>query len=133
MSETLLPCPFCGGEAMTLTDSHVIAVKTSVGCQDDECRGFIGLSWLYDTEAEAIAAWNTRSDYYGYEQAAIEAWESVKEWNTRNAGTCHSIDPVDSGEFFICSNCNFGAGRVEFIPNYCPSCGCKVVKNDDNR
>lgn len=37
------------------------------------------------TEAEAIAAWNTRADYHGYEQAAIEAWKSIKTWNTRAA------------------------------------------------
>ena len=37
----------------------------------------------YGTEAEAIAAWNARADYHGYEQAAIEAWKSIKSWNTR--------------------------------------------------
>ena len=67
MSE-LLPCPFCGGEANTLHRPHVIDWRYSVGCNDDECRGFIGLSWLYKTEAEAIAAWNSRApiEYDGW-------------------------------------------------------------------
>ena len=112
MSETLLPCPFCGGEAELCTwyggGEHCETVYT-VMCDNDNCPMDVK-TFDFPTEAEAVAAWNTRS-----------------------AGTCHSIDPVDSGEFFICSNCNFGAGRIEFIPNYCPSCGYKVVKNDDNR
>ena len=86
---------------MILTDSHVIAVKTSVGCQDDECRGFIGLSWLYDTEAEAIAAWNTRS-----------------------AGTCRSIRILN----LITRECDGESyqWRGDEKPNYCPNCGRKV-------
>lgn len=42
--------------------------------------------------------------------------------------TCRSIDPIDSSEFFVCSNCNHGAGIVEFIPNYCPNCGRRVER-----
>ena len=80
----LKPCPFCGGEAQTLNQAPK-GTGYSVGCHDDECRGFIALSWIYATEAEAIAAWNSRADYHGYEQAAIEAWESIKAWNTRVA------------------------------------------------
>ena len=103
----LLPCPFCGGEAYTMR-KHI-----SIGQWDwcvvvcDDCGATVTRAGLDGT-------------YKGAERAAIEAW------NTRSAGTCHSIDPVDSGVFFICSNCNFGAGRIEFTPNYCPNCGRKV-------
>lgn len=61
MSE-LLPCPFCGGEANVI-DHHNDDGSVSVGCNNDTCLGFSGLGWLYKTEAEAIAAWNTRAAY----------------------------------------------------------------------
>lgn len=56
----LLPCPFCSGEAYTRSQAPY-DTGYSVGCYDDECRGFIALSWIYKTEAKAIAAWNTRA------------------------------------------------------------------------
>ena len=77
MSENLLPCPFCGGEA------HISASSDGYGV---ECwnRSCIDMQMEeIPTEAEAIAAWNTRAEYHGYEQSAIEAWESIKKWNTR--------------------------------------------------
>ena len=78
MSE-LKPCPFCGGEAEMLTaESMHGGYLFGIMCDDCRSRGDV-----YDTEAEAIAAWNTRVDYHGYEQAAIEAWESIKAWNSR--------------------------------------------------
>lgn len=60
-THTLLPCPFCGGEAYTLSQAPK-GTWYGVGCDDDECRGSIALSWIYNTEAEAISAWNTRAE-----------------------------------------------------------------------
>ena len=113
----LLPCPFCGGEAN--------AARNMVGywlvvCNTPFCSSIGG----YDTEAEAIDAWNSRADYYGYEQAAIEAWESIKAWNSRAERTCHS----ERSDGWECSECGFldAYTTADFI-NYCPNCGCKVV------
>ena len=101
----LLPCPFCGGEAHIAENvGYRGDIAYTVNCND-----------VHGCIASDSGFW------YSSREAAIEAW------NTRHVETCHSIDSIDSGEFFICSNCNFGAGRVEFIPNYCPNCGCKVV------
>ena len=210
MSE-LLFCPFCGGEAETLTaESMYGGYLFGIMCNDCRSRGDV-----YDTEAEAIAAWNSRAamefdnwfylpkpkepiaevtgtthawdgtkvktdvfyqvqeqaainwakeldehiikricevwnsraDYHGYEQAAIEAWESVKAWNTRTDDykraaeywqrmyeqtfaerTCH-----DTGEnewHFVCSACGYEQNGYEFW-NYCPNCGARVKDVDE--
>ena len=76
-------CPFCGGWAY-VHEHYLEPFGFSVGCRTDDCRGKReNTGFTYKTEAEAIAAWNTRADYHGYEQAAIEAWKSIKTWNTR--------------------------------------------------
>ena len=59
MSETLLPCPFCGGEAhvgWTDFDSGVIFVECEtcgMYCEPKDC---------YANEPKAIEAWNTRAE-----------------------------------------------------------------------
>ena len=118
MSE-LLSCPFCGGEAETLTaESMYGGYLFGIMCNDCRSRGDV-----YDTEVEAIAAWNTRADYHGYEQAAIEAWESIKAWNSRAERTCHNVSTTSS---FRCSECD--AADLDFDkPSYCHGCGCRVV------
>ena len=55
-------CPFCDGEAQIIQDLD----KYVVGCSNDECLGFSGLSWLYDSKEEATLAWNTRGGSYDY-------------------------------------------------------------------
>ena len=133
MSE-LLPCPFCGGEAEMLTaESMYGGYLFGIMCNDCRSRGDV-----YDTEAEAIAAWNSRADYHGYEQAAIEAWESIKAWNSRAERTCEfSIkdnmnETEGMGDVWIeCSACNcvfdFYADEWLMKMSYCPSCGARRV------
>jgi len=80
---TLLPCPFCGGEAELKLyqngDWQIICYHAD-GCIMRESD----LSDCYWESVQTLARqWNTRADYHGYEQAAIEAWESIKAWNTR--------------------------------------------------
>ena len=62
MADTILkPCPFCGGEAEVLTaESMNGGYLFGIMCNDCRSRGDV-----YDTEAEAIEAWNRRSDNNG--------------------------------------------------------------------
>ena len=102
---TLLPCPFCGGEAEIRTQAFG-GVVFFAWCDSCETRGD-----YYCTEAEAIAAWNTRH---------VETCElSVCGWDN---------DTIQ------CMACGAYWEHQQFdIPSYypiefCPSCGRKVVK-----
>jgi hypothetical protein len=61
--DKLKPCPFCGGEAAlecAEVDDNTIEPEDQEAkswCVSCSCAAFIG---TFDTEAEAIAAWNTR-------------------------------------------------------------------------
>lgn len=65
----LLNCPFCGGFASTTEGGK----RWWVGCVGTKCRCQLGCDYLangrpdhdFDTEAEAIAAWNTRAPASG--------------------------------------------------------------------
>lgn len=126
----LKPCPFCGGEAETLTaDSMHGGYLFGIMCNDCRSRGDV-----YDTEAEAIAAWNTRAEYHGYEQAAIEAWQSIKAFKER---TCElepleafyvTLNMLDQTEWGVCSNCGT-ASPID--ATYCCECGAKVIGGKD--
>ena len=138
---TLLPCPFCGGEAKIIeSDYGMYLTGYAVYCKG-ECHAKLGVSgrlgeayeWTpyFDTEAEAIAAWNTRADYHGYEQAAIEAWENIKAWNTRAERTCECVaeyakSPID-GKTIVLHRCSACHELMRPHMAYCPNCGAKVV------
>ena len=49
----LLPCPFCGGEAVLNHDFH------QVSCGNALC-GVLPQTWTMDTDEEAIEVWNCR-------------------------------------------------------------------------
>lgn len=136
-SNALRVCPFCGGEAELVSND----IGVFVGCFHDNCPiGPQTSTYLdgYATEAEAIAAWNTRADYHGYEQAAIEAWESIKAWNARAERTCRNDKDKWSGlakYLFVCSECGWNLADVgndaidisARLMKRCPMCGAKVV------
>lgn len=105
MSEKLLPCPFCGGEAHFAVSSDGYAV---------ECDGELCLN-------------NALQEHPSEEYAAL--W-----WNTRVQQTCHYefLSNIVIGSISLnacglrCSSCGREQMSLE-PPNYCPDCGKKVV------
>ena len=102
MSE-LRKCPFCGGEAAVFTYNNE---EYDVKCCNPYC---LAKSSCWDTEAEAIAA-----------------------WNTRHVETCENVGFYVDSTRFECSACGYNGwtkwasdGRDK-VPNYCPNCGRKV-------
>ena len=97
---TLLPCPFCGGDA----DVQIVdrAKVLNVGCPDCNIRTMfvvadeIGLS-------EAIKDWNTR----------VEHGEG---------------ENLSSTNYFHCSECLKKTYKSEDEFNFCPNCGRKVAR-----
>ena len=53
----LKPCPFCGGKAEIVSTDRFV----DVSCKHLWCRGYAD-SVMYNSEKEAIEAWNRRSD-----------------------------------------------------------------------
>lgn len=67
MSETLKPCPFCGGEAVLEEVSTETPTTFSVGCNSDtepNCMGYQSLT-TFARRCDAITAWNTRAEKPG--------------------------------------------------------------------
>ena len=55
-NDKLLPCPFCGGEAIVYTDEETNCYM--IGCKSN-CAVEPMTEWC-ETEENAIAQWNTR-------------------------------------------------------------------------
>ena len=67
--EELKPCPFCGGEALLQTLSNIYDNYYKICCtgeNDSDCAG-LGLDNYYETEQDAVAAWNKR----------VPAWNKI--------------------------------------------------------
>lgn len=111
----LLPCPFCGGEARLFHFSSAIRDEVwRVVCDKPFCaQGPDGC-----TEAEAIEAWNTRAERtcriegrYG-NQYCTRCGEMVGTWDS-------------TSELYI-------DGNMVELWNYCPNCGARVTKSDQD-
>lgn len=107
MSNELLNCPFCGGEATMHHQGGGLGKQYwYVACHRMTCLMDLETP-LMDTEAEAIEAWNTRAER-----------------------TCHDFGGEEGanaeGYDFGCSACGFVCDQPE--PNYCPNCGARIVE-----
>ena len=130
MSEELKPCPFCGGDAEL---SHVLASVGrnyfAVECADKRgCR--VVVSSRAATEAEAIAAWNTRSESDGERVREAEDRGYKRAAKMIAALVADAMIYEDSygvvgSEFPCCMACN--AGGAPGI-NFTHQANCVVLK-----
>lgn len=99
---TLLPCPFCGGEA------HISASSDGYG----------------------VECWNRRCIDMQMEEIPTEA-EAIEAWNTRAERTCKRVLYKPTG-VLVCSECGAGMPKQldkYCYLHYCPNCGSKVVNS----
>lgn len=107
-SQILRECPFCGGEAECHQWwSATISGKYATVCTKCNCG-----TDFYETEAEAIAAWNSRA-------------ERTCKWELEHSGTLYDKWRCSKcGYLFVEPRCDQGYTDLE--PNYCPSCGARI-------
>ena len=108
MSE-LLPCPFCGGrQTYRKHDGGVWLTTTNHkrGCIMRDALAFVA----FDTEAEAIAAWNSRAErtcHINELDALTQTLSMVNGCSWGECSECGCLTPTDSV--------------------FCVECGAKVV------
>ena len=119
--EKLKPCPFCGGEAKI---NRIVNTFYQYARYFSSCTRCSAESKVFETEQEAIEAWNTRAER-----------------------TCHPfVSPDGAGWYAIgCDNCGHGfvdnnpdkayllkiSKRSDIMPRYCPNCGAKVIQESE--
>lgn len=116
----LKPCPFCGSK---YTQVRYMGGKWqgpsafSSGYRG-ECCGCYAVTAAYDTEAEAIDAWNTRVERTCTNELRPD--EGRRNFFKCSACGCTVTDCED-----YCVNVYTSDGAVGW--SYCPHCGARVI------
>ena len=100
----LKPCPFCGGEAVRMDLLDNPPFPDVIGTRYFGCRKCCVVSFTGMTDAEAVEAWNART-----ERTCNYVWD-------------------DKSHVWRCSECG-GLEPVSDSVNYCCDCGAKVIGN----
>ena len=88
MSDELKRCPFCGGEAETITTWNSMWRKDMyrIACSNKACPIDYIITKQHATETEAITAWNTRAN----DNMTAESGVSDKRVNINNGNVALS-------------------------------------------
>lgn len=122
VSMKLRECPFCGGEA---SKTHIPYIGGGGYGNVIECDTCWAKTGYYDTEAEAIEAWNTR--YPAEIDAVPVTEENMKQHGWVRERTCKNV--MEPGyNYFECSECGEKKYSGDTRFNYCPNCRAKVVE-----
>ncbi len=116
----LKPCPFCGSGWLYETMRNGYCDETPT---------------MFCNSCKAVVTWEQVED----EGVNDETRAFVREhWNTRAERTCENVGYYIDGTRFKCSNCgyngwtNWAKDGHDRVPNYCPNCGARVTKSDQN-
>ena len=108
---TLLPCPFCGGEAEVR--------RLDLDAIDDGLQVY-GVWCVDDLHAVEHGGWQHGHYIDNYATKA----EAIAAWNVRAERTCRIVMDGPLGKCSACGDECFGDAHAA---RYCPSCGAKVV------
>nr|DAV01211.1 MAG TPA: restriction alleviation protein [Caudoviricetes sp.] len=146
--DKLKPCPFCGGSAKIVLcddegnlhdEDYALRPYSGVGFmirhtheENPQCPiaryevdgGIVGGVYIYDTEEQAVEAWNRR----------------VNDALVRHGHWIGEGDGYADGELVFdvwhCSECDYciddGTDDPELLPKYCPGCGALMDGGKDN-
>lgn len=90
MNEKLKPCPFCGGEA-EINRGYSFGMTYIYEVECENCKALMG---VFESEAEAIEAWNRRTEEHkgGWisvsERLPEESLNSVLGWDEYRNRCC---------------------------------------------
>ena len=140
MTDKLLKCPFCGGEARCYPSDAFNEsgyFEFIVQCSSVDGHALVG---NYQTEAEAIVAWNARATggtltaeqvrkaVYAHSihaDCADADWQAIAdEMNARAERTCRIVGEWESFtqtqdlRFPSCSECGYNFGREERLGDF---------------
>ena len=119
MAETLLPCPFCGGEAHLTSDyssehDHTF-YQVWHDCQTNP--GTIRHSYGHALSLQVSTPWCANEE------------DAVRLWNRRAERTCHYVYDREICAW-RCSECG-GLEPVGDHVCYCPDCGARIEDEVD--
>lgn len=110
-----LPCPFCGSDDLDVMEARLTASGDwEASCSCNRCPATMRTIRITKEAAE----------------------EQLKEcWNARYEPTCHNEnrehwgEEYDENDGFHCSECEEWYDWFE--PDYCPNCGRRIIKPED--
>lgn len=122
----LLPCPFCGGEVSIKIHDY----SNGTRLYTPKCKCGAGIVEVFHTEAEAIAAWNTRTACDDCQMGGVPATEeNMAKYGWVKERTCHWIGIEEWKNPVECSECGvLVVAHVALDSNYCCNCGARVVE-----
>lgn len=121
MEKQLKPCPFCGGEA-NIYQMHFWG--TTYTCECSDC----GIETKpMDTEAEAIEAWNRRTETASDTLMRVLAYDATCGVCDKRKERTAKVDWMDGDPYCDCGQ----ELRNGFV--YCPGCGAKLEWGGNER
>ena len=114
----LLPCPFCGSKAEIKSGAPYFRY-VHIACTNENCLASQIFDFAFNTEEEAVEAWNTRANRL--------------ETTKLGSGTClmTKLERFDGDEpAYQCSECGHKNYEPE-LPAFCPNCGAMVTETHD--